>query len=58
MKIRLSIAQKIWLALNIFAFGLAIFSLGSDVWEAYVSLFLVSAIAQGFTIWRAQNKGR
>jgi hypothetical protein len=47
--------QVTWLIANAFAFGLMIFSFQSDVWEAYTSLFVVSAAAQTYTLLRKRS---
>jgi hypothetical protein len=52
MKNKLSRPQKIWLLANVLFLGLAIYSLGSDVWEAYFFLFFISVLAQGYSLWR------
>lgn len=40
-----------WSILSLLLGGLFVVSLGSDVWEAYLSLFLASVIAQLVTAW-------
>lgn len=40
-----------WSILSLLLGGLFVVSLGSDVWEAYLSLFVASVIAQVATAW-------
>jgi hypothetical protein len=38
--------QAVWFSVNLFLLGLAFVALGSDVWEAYLFVFIASAVGQ------------
>ena len=46
------LAHLLWLAVLLVLGTLAILSLWSDVWEAYVSVFVIAATVYGVTWWR------
>jgi hypothetical protein len=46
------LAHLVWLAALLVLGTLAILSIWSDVWELYVSAFVISAVIYGFTWWR------
>ena len=48
--------QAVWLSLNLFLLGLMVVALGSDVWEAYVFLFVSSVASQYFVLLRERRK--
>lgn len=50
--------QAVWFSLNLFLFGLMIVALGSDVWEAYMFLFVASAIGQYLVLLRHRKTKR
>jgi hypothetical protein len=50
--------QAVWFSLNLFLFGLMIVALGSDVWEAYMFLFVASAIGQYLVLLRNRKTKR
>jgi len=43
----------IWTGVNVVFAGVAIFGLQSDVWEAFITLFLASALLQ--ILWMRRN---
>ena len=49
-------AHLVWSALVVVLGVLAIVSLWSDVWEAYVSAFLLSVVAYGVTWWSKRRR--
>ena len=50
------LAHGAWVALVLVLGALAIVSLWSDVWEAYVSAFLLAIALYGVTWWRARRR--
>ena len=48
------LAHLVWLAVMLVLGTLAILSIWSDVWEFYVSAFLIAAVAYGVTWWRGR----
>lgn len=48
--------QAVWLSLNLFLLGLMVVALGSDVWEAYVFLFISSVVGQYLVLLRDRRK--
>ena len=50
--------QAVWFSLNLFLFGLMMVALGSDVWEAYIFLFVASAIGQYLVLLRNRKTKR
>ena len=46
------LAHLVWLAALLVLGTLAILSLWSDVWEAYVSAFVIATAIYGITWWR------
>ena len=46
------LAHLVWLAVLLVLGTLAILSIWSDVWELYVSTFVIAALIYGFTWWR------
>jgi hypothetical protein len=46
------LAHLVWLAVLLVLGTLAILSIWSDVWELYVSIFVIAALISGFTWWR------
>jgi len=46
------LAHLVWLAVLLVLGTLAILSIWSDVWELYVSIFVIAALICGFTWWR------
>jgi membrane protein DedA with SNARE-associated domain len=46
------LAHLVWLAVLLVLGTLAILSIWSDVWELYVSAFVIAAVLYGFTWWR------
>lgn len=50
------LAHRVWVALVVMLGALAIVSLWSDVWEAYVSAFLLAIALYGVTWWLARRR--
>ena len=50
------LAHGVWVARVVVLGALAIVSLWSDVWEAYVSAFLLASALYGVTWWRARRR--
>jgi hypothetical protein len=50
--------QAVWFSLNLFLFGLMIVALGSDVWEAYVFLFVASVLGQYLVLLKNRKAKR
>ena len=50
------LAHGAWVALVLVLGALAIVSLWSDVWEAYVSAFLLASALYGVTWWQARRR--
>lgn len=50
------VAHLVWLAVLFVLGTLAILSLWSDVWEAYVSAFVIASALYGFTWWRSRRR--
>ena len=50
------LAHGAWVALVLVLGALAIVSLWSDVWEAYVSAFLLASALYGVTWWRWRRR--
>ena len=46
------LAHLLWLAVLLVLGTLAILSIWSDVWELYVSIFVIAALIYGLTWWR------
>lgn len=55
---RKSKLQAVWFSINLFLFGLMIVALGSDVWEAYMFLFVASAIGQYLVLLKNKRAQR
>ena len=49
------LAHGVWVALVVVLGALAIVSLWSDVWEAYVSAFVIASALYGVARWRARR---
>ena len=49
-------AHVVWSALVVVLGVLAIVSLWSDVWEAYVSAFVATSAVYGVTWWRTRRR--
>ena len=49
-------AHLVWVAVVVVLGIAAIVSLWSDVWEAYVSAFVVASALYGVTWWRARRR--
>ena len=49
------LAHRVWWALVVVLGALAIMSLWSDVWEAYVSAFVIAGALYGVARWRARR---
>ena len=50
------LAHGVWVALVVVLGALAIVSLWSDVWEAYVSAFVIAGALYGVARWRARRR--
>ena len=50
------LAHRVWVVLVVVLGVLAIVSLWSDVWEAYVSAFVIASALYGVTWWRARRR--
>ena len=50
------LAHLLWLAVLLVLGTLSILSLWSDVWEAYVSVFVIAATVYGVTWWRKRPR--
>ena len=50
------LAHLVWLAVLLVLGTLAILSIWSDVWELYVSIFVIAALIYGFSCWRKRPK--
>jgi len=50
------LTHRVWVALVVVLGVLAIVSLWSDVWEAYVSAFLLAIALYGVTWWRWRRR--
>ena len=48
--------QAVWLSLNFLLLGLMVVAFGSDVWEAYVFLFVASVVGHYFVLLRQRRK--
>ena len=46
------LAHLVWLAVLLVLGTLAILSIWSDVWELYVSIFVIAALIYSFSWWR------
>jgi len=46
------LAHLVWLAVLLVLGTLAILSIWSDVWELYVSIFVIAALIYALTWWR------
>ena len=50
------LAHRVWVVLVVVLGVLAIVSLWSDVWEAYVSAFLLATALYGVAWWQARRR--
>lgn len=50
--------QAVWFSANLFLFGLMIVALGSDVWEAFVFLFVASVLGQYLVLLKNRKAKR
>jgi hypothetical protein len=52
----MTVKSKFWLFANLALLAVFLFSLGSDVWEAYLAVFALSTLGQLIWEWRRRAR--